>query len=190
MSNSHSHFSPDNYHDNYPRSQQAYRRHSLRFTTGPYDHSYGRRHVRTSVDEPYISRHQGIITPHNYQSVASSTNEIIDDHYVTRDPFELITRFLDCHREANYMEEKEEDCILEYFKIRTHCVVALKDGVNNPTKAYEEICAICQVEFDYEETIGTLGCEHEYHTCCIKQCLLRKKDCPMCRASVLPFTST
>ncbi|MCD7469196.1 hypothetical protein HAX54_008050 [Datura stramonium] len=119
-----------------------------------------------------------------------STSELIDDHYVTSNPFELITRFLDRHQEANYMEEKEEDFVLEYFKTRTHCAAALKDGINNSTKTYEEICAICQAEFEHEETIGTLGCGHEYHTSCIKQWLLRKKDCPMCRASVLPFTST
>ncbi|MCD7469195.1 hypothetical protein HAX54_008049 [Datura stramonium] len=86
-----------------------------------------------------------------------STSELIDDHYVTSDPFELITRFLDRHQENNYLEEKEEDSILGYFKTRTHCVVALEDRVNNPTKSDEEICAICQVEFEHEETIETLG---------------------------------
>ncbi|MCD9645831.1 hypothetical protein HAX54_035127 [Datura stramonium] len=72
---------------------------------------------------------------------------------------------LDRRQENNYLEEKEEDSILGYFKTRTHCVVALEDRVNNPTKSDEEICAICQVEFEHEETIETLGCGHEYHTC-------------------------
>ncbi|WMV57306.1 hypothetical protein MTR67_050691 [Solanum verrucosum] len=80
----------------------------------------------------------------------------------------------------------EEDAILlGYFKTRIHRVVVSKDGVKN-SKETEETCAICQAKFKHEESIGTLGCGHEYHTGCIKQWLLCKKDCPMCRAFVLP----
>ncbi|MDV3181289.1 MAG: RING finger domain-containing protein, partial [Candidatus Phytoplasma australasiaticum] len=31
-----------------------------------------------------------------------------------------------------------------------------------------------------------LRCGHEFHEGCIKQWLLRKNDCPICRASVCP----
>ena len=51
-----------------------------------------------------------------------------------------------------YMEEKEDEDILRYFKTRIH---RLADGVNNPTET-EEICAICQAGFEHEESIGTL----------------------------------
>ncbi|MCD7448594.1 hypothetical protein HAX54_044541 [Datura stramonium] len=98
-------------------------------------------------------------------------------------------RLLFLHHRSSQNPENEENAILEYFKVRTHQVAASKDGVNNSKEA-EEICVICHTEFKHEETIGTLGCGHEYHTSCIKQWLLRKKNCPMCRASVLPFTST
>ncbi|KAF3667229.1 putative sugar phosphate/phosphate translocator-like, partial [Capsicum annuum] len=111
----------------------------------------------------------------NLPDYSQSTNEQIDDHEVI---------FIE-----TYMEEEDEDALLRYFQTRTHCVAAPTDGLNNSTET-EEICPICQAEFKQEETIGTLGCGHEYHTGCIKQWLLRKKDCPMCRASVLPFTST
>ncbi|KAG5573104.1 hypothetical protein H5410_062870 [Solanum commersonii] len=59
------------------------------------------------------------------------------------------------------------------------------DGVKNPTEV-EEIYVICQAEFEHEESIGTLGCRHEYHMDCIKQGLLKKKDCPMCPTCILP----
>ncbi|MCD7464048.1 hypothetical protein HAX54_051967 [Datura stramonium] len=82
----------------------------------------------------------------------------------------------------------DED-VIEYLKIRTHYAPA-KDGVDPDVLAAavveSEICAICQSEFKHEEDIGALQCGHEYHIDCIKQWLLRKKDCPMCRASVLP----
>lgn len=65
-----------------------------------------------------------------------------------------------------------------------------KDRVNINPEEIEEICVICHMEFEHEEIVGTLGCGHEYHAGCIKQWLLRKKDCPMCRASVVPSTLT
>ncbi|MCD7464047.1 hypothetical protein HAX54_051966 [Datura stramonium] len=90
----------------------------------------------------------------------------------------------------HYVEMNEnDDDVLKYLKIRTHHAPA-KDGVNPEVIAdvaeSEMMCAICQSDFEHEENIGTLQCGHEYHTDCIKQWLLRKKDCPMCRASILP----
>ncbi|KAH0773220.1 hypothetical protein KY290_010357 [Solanum tuberosum] len=105
-------------------------------------------------------------------------------------PPNYLTRFdSDDHEGSNMDDQKEEDSMLKYIKIRIHHVVVSKDGVNNPMET-EEICAICHMEFEHEEIIGTLGCGHEYHAGCIKQWLLRKKDCPMCRSSVVPSTST
>nr|XP_009594258.1 uncharacterized protein LOC104090783 [Nicotiana tomentosiformis] len=136
--------------------------------------------------------------------------ELIDDSYVTNDPSGILDHinwlidqeansafnfgFLYDHlfdREDNvdgHDEEKEnDDAVLKYLNIRTHHSLA-KDGVN-PTVVSDieqETCAICQSEYEDEESIGKLQCGHEYHTDCIKQWLWRKKDCPMCRASVLP----
>ncbi|MCD7464049.1 hypothetical protein HAX54_051968 [Datura stramonium] len=79
-------------------------------------------------------------------------------------------------------ENEDDDEVLKYLKIRTHHAAA-KDGADVES---EMMCVICQSEFEHEENIGTLQCGHEYHTDCIKQWLLRKKDCPICRASVFP----
>ena len=88
-----------------------------------------------------------------------------------------------------YMEEKENEDILRYFNTRIHHVVVSKDGIKNPTNT-KEICSICLGKFKHEENIVKIGCEHEYHACCIRKWLLRKKNCPICRASVSPFPST
>ncbi|KAL3322083.1 hypothetical protein AABB24_039619 [Solanum stoloniferum] len=75
----------------------------------------------------------------------------------------------DSQAATELIDDQEEDAILfEHFKIRIHHVA---DGINNPTET-EEICAICHAEFEDEESIGILGCGHEYHTGCIKQWLL------------------
>ncbi|XP_059285879.1 probable E3 ubiquitin-protein ligase ZFP1 [Lycium ferocissimum] len=173
--------------------------------------------ARLRNNEPYVSRHdQGTITPMNYQSVGStgfptvnpigpiiinvSGRDLVDSLLRTNvadldDDFDFESLYdTDLENDMDYPDLNEEDVVLGYVKTRT---TAPKDGVNNRTKTEEvahkesaEICPICHVEFEHEQTIGTLRCGHEYHSNCIKQWLLRKKDCPMCRASVLPFTST
>ncbi|WMV52285.1 hypothetical protein MTR67_045670, partial [Solanum verrucosum] len=77
--------------------------------------------------------------------------------------------------------EDDHGDVLKYLKIRIHHApeVVAPD-------VESDICAICQSEYENEENIGALQCGHEYHSDCIKQWLMRKTDCPMCRASVLP----
>ncbi|XP_059285971.1 probable E3 ubiquitin-protein ligase ZFP1 [Lycium ferocissimum] len=162
-----------------------------------------------------ISRQQGAITLQNNLPVASTGvhsdlirilhrrlfNDSLDDDLEDDmdDQTENEEDDMDnqAENEADDQKENEEEVILEYFKTRIHRVAASKEGVNNPAETVEvvdrgpaDISAICQAEFEHEEIIGTLRCGHEYHTDCIKQWLLRKKDCPMCRASVFPFTKT
>uniref|UniRef100_N1QV74 RING-type E3 ubiquitin transferase n=1 Tax=Aegilops tauschii TaxID=37682 RepID=N1QV74_AEGTA len=47
-------------------------------------------------------------------------------------------------------------------------------------------CSICQEEFVKGEEVGRLRCEHQYHVCCIRQWLLQKNWCPVCKAPALP----
>lgn len=44
-------------------------------------------------------------------------------------------------------------------------------------------CSICQEEFVEEDELGRLDCSHGYHSICIKQWLLQKNECPICKAS-------
>nr|XP_010314522.1 E3 ubiquitin-protein ligase MBR2-like [Solanum lycopersicum] len=166
----------------------------------PYDRSS----IRRQRDHPLVSELQVTITPHSreitivYVSSRDLVERAVREQYAdyfngglsqnSSDDFQLVSELLSddellfVDQEAN-TEEKEDDAILlSYFKTRIH---RLADGVNNPTET-EEICAICQAGFEHEESIGTLGCGHEHHTSCIKQWLSRKKNCPVCRASVLP----
>ncbi|XP_043700022.1 uncharacterized protein LOC122650692 [Telopea speciosissima] len=42
-------------------------------------------------------------------------------------------------------------------------------------------CSICQEEYEADDDVGKLDCGHSYHICCIKQWLLRKNACPVCK---------
>lgn len=47
----------------------------------------------------------------------------------------------------------------------------------------DEICTVCQDQLCQEnETIAIIECGHEYHVECIKEWLLKKNTCPLCRA--------
>ncbi|KAH0705437.1 hypothetical protein KY290_010131 [Solanum tuberosum] len=191
----------NSYYDQCSQYTSVYRR-SVGITTrsSPYDRSSSvyRLGARiTTRQSTFVLGLQATITPHNYQSVPHNVGITIAN-VSSRDLVERLLRRQDVEDNLNggssqnwgdsqvaseLFDDQEEDAILfGYFKTRIHRVV---EGVNNQTET-KEICAICQAEFEHEESIGTLGCGHEYHTGCIKQWLLRKKDCPMCRASVLP----
>ncbi|KAM3289339.1 E3 ubiquitin-protein ligase MBR1 [Capsicum chacoense] len=44
-------------------------------------------------------------------------------------------------------------------------------------------CSICQEEYVIGDEIGNLGCEHGYHTECIKQWFKLKNWCPICKVA-------
>ncbi|KAI7740548.1 hypothetical protein M8C21_027308 [Ambrosia artemisiifolia] len=46
-----------------------------------------------------------------------------------------------------------------------------------------EPCCICQDEYKNGDDLGALGCGHEFHTGCIKQWLLQKNACPVCKSA-------
>ncbi|KAL6010810.1 hypothetical protein ACLOJK_001252 [Asimina triloba] len=43
-------------------------------------------------------------------------------------------------------------------------------------------CSICQEEYEADDEVGKLECGHGYHIYCIKQWLLQKNACPVCKA--------
>lgn len=47
----------------------------------------------------------------------------------------------------------------------------------------ENKCSICQEEYMEEDEVGTLHCGHSYHTACIKQWLMQKNQCPICKTA-------
>ncbi|XP_008805023.2 probable E3 ubiquitin-protein ligase HIP1 isoform X1 [Phoenix dactylifera] len=49
-------------------------------------------------------------------------------------------------------------------------------------------CPICLEEYGNKESLGRLNCGHDFHAGCIKQWLLIKNVCPICKASALEDT--
>ncbi|KAG5626239.1 hypothetical protein H5410_011457, partial [Solanum commersonii] len=111
------------------------------------------------------------------------TSGLVDESesdYDSNDIDYLRDLFGDVVESDDYEDEEEvtEEIIGNMMKTRIYC--GSDDGE-------EIICVICQCEYENDETIGTLECQHEYHSSCIKEWLLKgKRSCPICRSSVLP----
>ncbi|KAK8586623.1 hypothetical protein V6N13_010211 [Hibiscus sabdariffa] len=50
----------------------------------------------------------------------------------------------------------------------------------------ENKCSICQEEYEADQETGKLCCGHGFHVECIKQWLLHKNTCPVCKTEATP----
>ncbi|KAF3794327.1 putative E3 ubiquitin-protein ligase [Nymphaea thermarum] len=57
-------------------------------------------------------------------------------------------------------------------------------SANHPSVDAEP-CCICQEEYVDEEDLGTLDCGHNFHAGCVKQWLMHKNLCPICKTTAL-----
>ena len=48
----------------------------------------------------------------------------------------------------------------------------------------EECCSICLETFGQDECVRKIKCKHVFHQKCIDQWLVRKGECPNCKASL------
>lgn len=51
--------------------------------------------------------------------------------------------------------------------------------------ANQEPCCICRENYIDGEDVSTLNCNHDFHTACIKEWLLNKNLCPICKTTAL-----
>ncbi|KAM3204639.1 E3 ubiquitin-protein ligase MBR2 isoform X1 [Capsicum annuum] len=72
-----------------------------------------------------------------------------------------------------------EETILVNLKQRKH------GSVRGRSSSNLEPCCICQEEYAAGDIMGMLDCGHEFHTNCIKQWLVLKNTCPICKMTAL-----
>ncbi|XP_010476962.1 PREDICTED: uncharacterized protein LOC104756132 [Camelina sativa] len=59
------------------------------------------------------------------------------------------------------------------------CLGKIKPSISHTLA--DRKCSICQDEYEREDEVGKLNCEHNFHVHCVKQWLLRKNACPVCK---------
>ncbi|KAM1002858.1 hypothetical protein FF1_003208 [Malus domestica] len=72
-----------------------------------------------------------------------------------------------------------EETIMKCMKQRIFLCISEK------SPADLEPCCVCQEAYADEDDIGTLDCGHHFHTSCIKQWLMQKNLCPICKTTAL-----
>ncbi|KAL1215801.1 E3 ubiquitin-protein ligase MBR2 [Cardamine amara subsp. amara] len=72
-----------------------------------------------------------------------------------------------------------EEVILKAMKQHKHTSSAAESHQDM------EPCCVCQEEYEEGDDLGTLGCGHEFHTACVKQWLMLKNLCPICKTVAL-----
>ncbi|KAK7321684.1 hypothetical protein VNO77_32548 [Canavalia gladiata] len=81
-------------------------------------------------------------------------------------------------RIGNVSTGLNEETILKLLKQKKYSA--------DPSSQHEaEPCCVCQEEYNDGDDIGSLDCGHEYHTHCIKQWLMHKNLCPICKTTGL-----
>nr|XP_029122779.1 probable E3 ubiquitin-protein ligase HIP1 isoform X2 [Elaeis guineensis] len=82
-------------------------------------------------------------------------------------------------RIGNVSTGLSEEAILKCLKQRKYLLGRVEASME------VEPCCICQEEYVEGEDLGTLDCGHEFHTACIKQWLMHKNLCPICKNTAL-----
>ncbi|CAH2076931.1 unnamed protein product, partial [Thlaspi arvense] len=72
-----------------------------------------------------------------------------------------------------------EEVILKAMKQHKHTSSAAESHQDM------EPCCVCQEEYAEGDDLGTLVCGHEFHTDCVKQWLMLKNLCPICKTVAL-----
>ncbi|XP_068638864.1 uncharacterized protein [Aristolochia californica] len=73
---------------------------------------------------------------------------------------------------------RDEEILLCLRKMK-HSI--LSNAPSHITTGIDRKCSICQEEYEANDEVGELECGHSYHLNCIKQWLLQKNACPICK---------
>lgn len=76
-----------------------------------------------------------------------------------------------------------ENTISSHLQTRTYASSA------SSVDTEADFCTICLSNYENQQKIGKLDCGHEYHVDCVKQWLVNKNTCPICKCPALTTTT-
>ncbi|XP_044508099.1 E3 ubiquitin-protein ligase MBR2-like [Mangifera indica] len=83
-------------------------------------------------------------------------------------------------RIGNVSTGLSEETILKLMKQKKYMSIAIEVPLD------QEPCCICQEDYMDGDDLGMLDCGHDFHNNCIKQWLMQKNLCPICKTTALP----
>ncbi|XP_021776488.1 probable E3 ubiquitin-protein ligase ZFP1 [Chenopodium quinoa] len=83
------------------------------------------------------------------------------------------------------LTEKDIRCHLKTRRYKKSTAATINSEELSCSDQNNDLCIICQDEYEDNEQLGTLECGHEYHVDCLKKWLLLKNVCPICKSTAL-----
>ncbi|XP_021746133.1 probable E3 ubiquitin-protein ligase HIP1 [Chenopodium quinoa] len=83
------------------------------------------------------------------------------------------------------LTEKDIRCHLKTRRYKKSTAATINSEELSCRDQTNDLCIICQDEYEDNEQLGTLECGHEYHVDCLKKWLLLKNVCPICKSTAL-----
>ncbi|TKY75056.1 E3 ubiquitin-protein ligase HIP1 [Spatholobus suberectus] len=117
----------------------------------------------------------------DHQSFLSGIADVHDRHRDMRLDVDNMSyeELLDLEeRIGNVSTGLSEETVLKHLKQRKH-------SVEKESQIDAEPCCVCQEDYGDGDDIGTLDCGHDFHSNCIKQWLMHKNLCPICKTTGL-----
>ncbi|KAM3344243.1 hypothetical protein P3S68_026335 [Capsicum galapagoense] len=151
------------------------------------------------IDDGLVTNDVSLFRPNHHRSRAHNSRNSVDNYLAHHNNFPFLNTAL--FIDEVYVATALNQLIDTMQNFGSHLREPLFDyralldlgdddtevGEQAEAEVNSEICVICLCECVNDETIRTLECRHEYHANCIEQWLLKgKKNCTICRSSVLP----
>ena len=89
---------------------------------------------------------------------------------------------------TNAQEENEEN--EENIMDILHNNTRLETYVHNDTDTTVNVCSICHANFNHNDIVRRLRCQHFFHANCIDQWLSHHDNCPICRSHIADSNDT
>lgn len=67
---------------------------------------------------------------------------------------------------------------------RLRCYRYESSGGDVPSPLDQTSCVVCLCDFEQQELVRSLPCQHEFHAHCVDKWLKMNRTCPLCRADV------
>jgi hypothetical protein len=123
-------------------------------------------------------------------NINSYSQYVLTHNFVSASMIDIMYEFFDDIIDYDRMEDRMMDIAMtESFN--NYKTQEKKPGVKIciesicvDDKHKGEPCAVCKSEFEINEKITVLNCNHIYHTDCIGEWVKYKSECPVCRAEI------
>lgn len=109
----------------------------------------------------------------------------------TRDPFVAMYRIIDMSRMIHPMHYVDLNDILSrsmeesgITRQNISIVVSSEEYKDVKNQLNNHNCSICLNEYDDEDKVSILICNHVFHTDCIKEWGCHKPECPLCKQPI------